>query len=223
MSSAEGTSRARGLHAHLPRLVAIAAVVLLVGLLTYGLAKKAPNDSVDQSLANGTAPLAPSFNDPVLEAGRLPQPLARGVKPALADRQLSLGELKGTPFVLNFWASWCIPCREEAPILRQGWARFGPKGILFIGLNMQDLTSDARHFIQEFDVSYPTIREPSNDTAQAYGVTGVPETFFVTAKGRIVGHVIGAITPAKLRQGALAAKTHRLVGSVSGGARRPVR
>ena len=223
MSSEQVDSAGHGIRARLPRLVAIVAVLLLVGLLTYGLAKKAPNDSVDQSLANGTAPLAPSFNDPVLDAGTLPVPLARRVKPALADGQLSLGELKGTPFVLNFWASWCIPCREEAPILRQGWRRFGPRGVLFVGLNMQDLTSDAQRFIREFDVSYPTIREPSNDTAQAYGVTGVPETFFVTAKGRIVGHVIGAITAAKLRQGALAAKAQRLVGSVSGGARRPVR
>ena len=222
MSTEQAESRAHRLRSRLPRLVAIVAVLLLVGLLTYGLAKKAPNDSVDQSLANGTAPLAPSFDDPVLDGGTLPAQLA-GVKPALADGQLSLGELRGTPFVLNFWASWCIPCRDEAPILRQGWRRFGPKGVLFVGLNMQDLTSDAQHFIHEFDVSYPTIREPSNDTAQAYGVTGVPETFFVTAKGRIVGHVIGAVTAAKLRQGALAAKTQRLVGSENGGARRPVR
>lgn len=216
-------SAMRSIRRRLPRLMAIIAILLLVALLAYGLARKATNGSVDASLASGTAPLAPSFDDPVLDGGSLPDSLKPAIEPALADGQVSLGELKGTPFVLNFWASWCIPCRVEAPVLREGWSRFGPKGVLFLGLDMQDLTSDAQKFIDEFDVTYPTIREPSNDTAQAYGATGIPETYFVTAKGRIVGHVIGVVSPSQLRRGALAAKHQRLVGTLAGGARRPER
>ena len=217
---------AGGRHAvrrQLPRALGLIGVVLLVGLLAYGLLAKATNRAVDESLAEGTAPLAPGFNDPVLANGALRGGLRARVAPTLADTQLALGELYGTPFVLNFWASWCLPCRQEAPILEAGWRRFGPRGVLFLGLNMQDLTGDANQFIDEFHLTYPHVREPSNDTARAYGVTGLPETFFVTAKGRIVGHVIGAISRRQLAQGALAAKAGRLLGTEAGGARRAVR
>lgn len=223
MSVAGSPARRGRWRQRLPRALALIAVLLFLGLIGYGLAVKATNTTVDESLAKGTAPLAPSFDDAVLDPGALPSLLHRRVGPALADGQLSLSELKGTPFVLNFWASWCDPCRQEAPVLRRGWQRSGPKGVLFVGLNMQDLTGDARKFIDEFHLTYPTIREPSDNTARAYGTTGIPETYFITARGRVVGHVIGVISPQQLRQGALAATQLRLVGTESGGARRPQR
>jgi cytochrome c biogenesis protein CcmG/thiol:disulfide interchange protein DsbE len=213
----------RGRWARIRRLIAIGVVILFIGLLTYGLLSKATNRQIDKSLANGTAAPAPSFELPLLDPGRLPAPLEQRLKAPLAGANLSLAELRGTPFVLNFWASWCAPCREEAPILEQGWRRFGPRGVLFLGLNMQDLTDDARNFIAEFDVSYPTIRDQGNNVAQDYGVTGVPETYFITARGRVVDHVIGVLDPGQLASGARAALSGEVGGTSSGGAQLPQR
>jgi cytochrome c biogenesis protein CcmG, thiol:disulfide interchange protein DsbE len=211
------------LRRHAPRTLAIVGVLALLGLLVYGLTTKADDTRVDESLARGDAPLAPAFDLPVLEPGTLPPRLDRDLRPQFADGELSLRELEGTPVVLNFWASWCIPCREEAPVLQQGWERFGPQGILFLGLNMQDLTDDARGFLDEFGVTYPSIREPSNEIARAYGTTGIPETYFISGRGRVVGHIIGVVSERQLARGAVASRSGRVVGTESGGARRPER
>jgi len=215
---------ARGpLRRHAARALAIAALVVFVGLLAYGLTTKADDTRVDESLANGEAPLAPAFDLPILEAGTLPPRLGRDLRPQLADGELSLRELEGTSVVLNFWASWCIPCREEAPVLQQGWERYGPRDILFLGLNMQDLTDDARGFLDEFEITYPSIRDPSDEIARAYGTTGIPETYFISGRGRVVGHVIGVVSKRQLARGAMASRSGRVVGTESGGARRPER
>ena len=199
------------------------ALILFIGLLAYGLLSTAPNTTIDDALADGQAPDAPSFQLDVLEPGRLPQPLARKLAPALADGELALDELRSTPIVLNFWASWCVPCREEAPVLQAGWQRWGGSGVLFLGLDMQDITSDARHFLSEFGITYPTIRDPLKDVATSYGATGVPETYFISGRGRVVGHVIGVVSKRQLAAGAQAAIAGRVAGTSVGGAQRPQR
>jgi cytochrome c biogenesis protein CcmG/thiol:disulfide interchange protein DsbE len=218
-----GPQSEAGQGSRLARLLSLVAVVAFIALLAYGLLSEGADTTIDAGLAEGEAPLAPEFALEVLTRGTLPAGLARDLEPALADDRLSLAELRGTPFVLNLWASWCIPCREEAPVLAEGWREHGPRGVLYLGLNMQDVTDDALGFIDEFDVRYPNVREPDNATAQAYGATGIPETYFVSARGRVVGHVIGVVTVQQLDAGARAAKTGKVVGSLTGGARRPQR
>jgi cytochrome c biogenesis protein CcmG/thiol:disulfide interchange protein DsbE len=205
------------------RLVALAAVFLVVALLAYGLATQAPDTGIDQALSKSEPADAPPFDLPVLQRGELGAPLARYLQPALADGRVSLAELEGRPTVLNFWASWCVPCRTEAPILEQAWKRAASHGVLFVGLNMQDLTGDARRFMDEFEVSYLNIRDQSNGVATEWGATGLPETFFLSREGKVVGHVVGAISKRRLREGIAAAADGRPLGSIQGGDRRSTR
>jgi cytochrome c biogenesis protein CcmG, thiol:disulfide interchange protein DsbE len=129
----------------------------------------------------------------------------------------------GSPVVLNFWASWCPPCRSEAPLLERTWRCLRAQGVVLLGLNMQDLTGDARDFMREFGVSYPNVRDRSDGVAIDWGVAALPETFFIDARGRVVGHVIGAVSDSQLRAGISAARSGKPVGARSGGDRRPTR
>jgi cytochrome c biogenesis protein CcmG/thiol:disulfide interchange protein DsbE len=196
---------------------------LLVALLAYGLTTTGTDDSIDQRLADGRSAPAPGFSLEVLERGSLPPRLSGiGGRP-MADGKLGSSELRGTPFVLNFWASWCEPCRQEAPVLEERWARWGRRGVLFLGLDMQDLREDARDFLRENGTTYPTIRDPGKETARHYGATGIPETYFVSRAGRVVAHVVGVVSAAQLDSGIASARSGRLLGKEQGGERRAPR
>jgi cytochrome c biogenesis protein CcmG/thiol:disulfide interchange protein DsbE len=205
------------------RALAVTGLALFVGLLAYGLSTSSPRTDIDEALSRAETVPAPDFELPVLERGSLGRRLSGRLNSALADGRVALEELRGTPVVLNFWASWCVPCRAEAPTLERGWRRALPNGVLFLGLNMQDLTTDARAFIREFDNTYLNVRDQSNGVAREWGVTGIPETFFITAKGRVVGHVIGVVSPERLQEGVAASRSGRPLGSLEGGDRRPTR
>lgn len=198
--------------------------VAFVALLVYGVSSRAPDTSIDERLAAGKSSAAPAFTlellDPGTRLGRLDAPIRR----ARADGRLGIGELRGTPVVLNFWASWCEPCREEAPLLERAWrAEARPPGVLMLGLTMLDVAEDARAFLREFAITYPNVRDGTNDVARRYGVPALPETFFIAAQGQIVGHVIGVISPGQLRAGIRAAQTGRILGAREGGDSRPAR
>jgi cytochrome c biogenesis protein CcmG/thiol:disulfide interchange protein DsbE len=209
----------------LARPSSIAILVLaaaFLALLGYGLTSSNPNDAIDSRLAEGRATTAPTFNLPVLQRGRLGH-LSDRVAPALADGSLSLREVRGIPVVLNFWASWCPPCRKETPALQMAWRSLRQRGVLVLGLNMQDITSDAHKFLSEVRVSYPSARDRSDATAVKWGVVALPETFFIDRRGRVVAHVIGALSTKRLRAGVTAAQSGTPVGARSGGDRRPAR
>lgn len=204
------------------RVVAVLVAALLIALLTYGLVTQAPDATIDDALARGEATTAPGFELAVLQPPPhvgSPTKLARATR----DGRLSLDELRGTPIALNFWASWCEPCRAEAEVLERGWRRASGQGAIVLGLNMQDVSSDARRFLREVDATYPSVREPDEATAREYGTTGLPETFFISGAGQVVGHVIGAIDDEQLAAGLRAARSGRPTELSSGGARRKTR
>jgi len=101
--------------------------------------------------------------------------------------------------LLNFWASWCVPCKEEAPRLVAAWPYWRGRGVVFLGVDAQDFRSDARRFLHDNAVTYPNVHDAAGNTADHYGVSGFPETWFVSRDGRlVVEHVSGPLTPAQI-------------------------
>jgi cytochrome c biogenesis protein CcmG/thiol:disulfide interchange protein DsbE len=117
-------------------------------------------------------------------------------------KNLSLSDFRGKAVFLNFWASWCVPCRAEAKDLEAAWQRMKNKDIVFLGVAIQDPENDSRAFLQEFDVTYFNGRDPTGKIAVDYGVWGIPESFFIDPQGRItykhVGGIRAAVVTAKL-------------------------
>jgi cytochrome c biogenesis protein CcmG/thiol:disulfide interchange protein DsbE len=131
--------------------------------------------------------------------------------------------LRGAPVVLNLWASWCSPCRAESDPLEDASREWAPRGVAYLGLDIQDLRGDARRFMREQGLTYPSVRDSGRSTADRYGATGIPETFFIDRRGRVVGHVVGAINAKQLRLGSQATLSGEVVGRSSGGASFDVR
>ena len=113
--------------------------------------------------------------------------------------ELSLADLHGSVVVVNFWASWCPPCRDEAPVLEKIWREYKDQGVVFVGVSFRDVPAKAMAFIEEFDITYPNGLDPYNRVSKAYGITGVPETFLIARDGQVVEHYIGPVSEAGLR------------------------
>ena len=162
------------------------AVALVAGLLALLIWKVTHGNGggVAAKITRGEIVAAPNF-----DLTRLDQ---RG--------RLQLASLRGKAIVLNFWASWCYPCTQEAKALEQGW-RDQDGSVVFLGVNVNDLTSDARKFMLQHDVTYPIVHDNSYTIWGKYGLTYLPATFFVNPRGRVVGYYQGQLTESLLQDG----------------------
>jgi len=157
--------------------IALAGVAALLGLLVWKVAFDREGGAAAE-LDSGRSVAAPGFT---LE--RLDQ-----------DGQLSIAELQGKAVVVNFWASWCVPCRDEAPVLQQTYERYRDQGLVVLGIDVNDFRADARRFIERFGLTYPVVYDGKGSTVGKWGVRAFPETFFVDRSGNLVGErIAGAV------------------------------
>ncbi len=108
-------------------------------------------------------------------------------------KQVHLAALKGQPVVLNFWASWCDPCKAELPLLEHAWQSYHAEGVVFIGVNYQDQAQAAQQFLQKYHVTYPTGPDTSGTMSAQYGVNNIPTTIFIDRAGIVQRGILGQI------------------------------
>ncbi len=154
-------------------VVAVAAVGIL---LAVGLANRGVSSAIDDAIERGDRAEAPDFTLPLLISHA---PLDRG-----EGAEVSLDELRGTPVVLNLWASWCEPCKDEAPLLAAVASRYRGR-VVVLGMNVQDLSADGREFARVYGMPFPSVRDGDDSVKNRYGATGVPETFVIDRAGRV--------------------------------------
>lgn len=174
-----------------PRLVVWMVGLGLLGLVAFLALQSAPEESL--------AGAVPDFDLPLLSG----------------EGSVTMEQLQGKPVVLNFWASWCGPCREEAPLIEEVWKDYQDEGVVILGIATQDTEEEARAFVKETGLTYPMVRDPGSDLFDQLRLLGLPQTLFVTRDGFFLDPplttrsgaegvgvtVLGAISEEQLRSG----------------------
>jgi cytochrome c biogenesis protein CcmG, thiol:disulfide interchange protein DsbE len=156
----------------------VAALVgALVGLLAWRMAANEEAKGLAAAALAGERPQAPDFELPDLQG----------------DGTRSLSSLRGKVVVLNFWASWCVPCREEAPLLQDVWTRWKDRGVVVLGVNARELSSKGREFLSEEGITYPNVHDGKGSTLGRFGIPALPETMFIDADGRVAAYIAGPV------------------------------
>ncbi|HYQ78723.1 MAG TPA: TlpA disulfide reductase family protein [Solirubrobacterales bacterium] len=158
-------------------VIAVIGVLAVVGLLVFGLASK------------GSSGLA--VGDPVPTA---PLPKLDG------EGSQSLADYRGRWVLVNFWASWCPPCRAEAPALEEFQRRLRGPGFTVLGIDSRDLSDDGRAFVRRYGLSYPQLRDADGGVSHDYGTTGLPESYLVDPRGKVRLHSVGQVDEEYLRE-----------------------
>ena len=164
--------------------LALLAVAALLALLIWKLADQ-NRDTAAARITKGLSGPAPAF-----ELQRLD---GKGT--------LDLASLRGKGVVINFAASWCAPCKREAPALEAASREYRDEGLVVVGVFWHDAAGESRRFARRFGLTYPLVRDRTGSVGDDYGLTGVPETFFVDRRGRLVGeHIAGPVHSDKNRE-----------------------
>jgi cytochrome c biogenesis protein CcmG, thiol:disulfide interchange protein DsbE len=160
------------------------AVLALVALLIYGVVAKDADTGIEDALARGERPAAPEVTLPKLEGGG----------------EGGLADYRGQVVVLNYWASWCDPCRDESPLLQRWHERLSKSDGTVLGIDVLDVTDDAKEFIDEYGLEYPMLKDADGSTQKEFGIVGYPETFVVDRDGRIAAAKRGPVDEAWLEE-----------------------
>jgi cytochrome c biogenesis protein CcmG, thiol:disulfide interchange protein DsbE len=169
----------------IPLIVGVLGAAL-VGLLVYGIATQAPSRSLDEALKHGAYPQAPSATH---ELSRLS-----------GAGSESLADYRGKVVVLNFWASWCEPCQEEAPLLERAERKLARHDGTVLGVTYLDVTPDSLSFVKRYHLTYPNLRDTNGEFTHSYGTDQLPESFVINREGHIVALERGEIDEAFLNR-----------------------
>lgn len=178
---------------------------------------------IHEDLAQRRPVRAPDFSLPVVHEGSVPGALDDEFGRATEGDTLKLSALRGTPVVLHVWSSKCTSCRSDSRLLEATWKRWGPRGVLFAGLHARDPVESAKSVVRQYDLTFPAVLDRPGRVAKEYGVTALPQTFFISGGGEIVGEVMGSPSVRQLEVGSAAAKSGEPFGSEQGSSRQPLR
>jgi cytochrome c biogenesis protein CcmG/thiol:disulfide interchange protein DsbE len=179
-------------------ILSLAFVAALFAALVVRLTESDPGPGFVSAVRAGSKPAAPQFDLAVIWPHAETWP-AR-LQPGVGRGRVSLSDLRGVPTVLNFWASWCTACGGEAPRLAQT-ARAYRGRVVFVGLDVNDFDSDARRFLERHHANYVSLRSRGSSIYDAYGLIGLPETYYLDRRGRVVAQTVGELTQRKLEAG----------------------